>query len=425
MPAEERGQCADRRAGSRHGHDASPPAHRISLGGEQWAERAKITLAAVEDQLDLIAQAEAAWQMTPASRRQGRPPAAVLAMLDRRLALEQLRATLSSQLAAWQSSHEVRNRLELTERQLVEVERALQSNRSNAAPAPEVQLNLDRLTEQRDILLRQRDAQRQELSGWELGVAKTVATPLPDVRDAASDVVAPVLALAESSEAPGPSPQSDEVYSPMLAARLPGSVSGRSRQDTWIGAPPQPGAPGQGDGYDESAGDVPGDDVARRGSADPSQDEVRRVRLAAVWTDVPPQRRVQRQKTATATRSVATPKLARPKPAAASTRRATATKRAKRTSISTRPTRPAPGSVTRSAPVASNPGVNSPSTTPNPPVRAREKDERALPASQKDERKLLPSPTPTPPPPQKDERKLLPSPKPTPQPSPGPSPRPR
>ncbi len=214
-----------------------------ALNGEPWAAQAQVTLTSVEQQLDQIAQAEAAWKSTALSRRAGSPPATVTALLDQKAALEQLRTRLRSELAAWRSLHTVRDALAQTQQQLAELDKTIHALPAATPGSAADQTSATRLAEHRDMLIRQRDLQRQELTGWEQGVAQAVAAPLPEVVAATTEAIEPVLALTEPTPPSHPAHQSGEPNSPALAARMPHEDTGHGRQDFSVGAPPRPERP--------------------------------------------------------------------------------------------------------------------------------------------------------------------------------------
>ena len=157
----------------------------LPAGGAQWVTEARVVLASVHEQLDVLTEAEQAWNAMPAERRIGEPPAPVRDLVDSRSRLEQQRAVLEADLAAWQTLQQTTASLEETEAQLAKVSRALQLGGQTAAG--------EQLREQRDMLIRQRVAQREQLAGWSARMDAAVVDPLrdpPDVEPIAESVIA-------------------------------------------------------------------------------------------------------------------------------------------------------------------------------------------------------------------------------------------
>jgi len=157
----------------------------LPAGGAQWVTEARVVLASVHEQLDVLTEAEQAWNAMPAERRIGEPPAPVRDLVDSRSRLEQQRAVLEADLAAWQTLQQTTASLEDTEDQLAKVSRALQLGGQTAAG--------EQLREQRDMLIRQRVAQREQLAGWSARMDAAVVDPLrdpPDVEPIAESVIA-------------------------------------------------------------------------------------------------------------------------------------------------------------------------------------------------------------------------------------------
>lgn len=170
---------------------------------DAWAQRAAVTLAAVNRQLDALDRAETGWERLRASRRGDVPPP-VEALRERRAVLEQRRTTLRSQLDAYRSLQATRRELDDSEQHLRTVEQAL------AAAPPADRRTVDQeaaaaaLTEQRDLRVRQRDAQRAEVAGLERGVASAARVPIPDDADATARVSREVLDLVAGGGSAGP-----------------------------------------------------------------------------------------------------------------------------------------------------------------------------------------------------------------------------
>ncbi|MDQ3153761.1 MAG: hypothetical protein M3R63_19295 [Actinomycetota bacterium] len=165
----------------------TPP---LPVGGVEWASAAKVALASVREQLAVLAEAERAWNALPAQQRAGEPPAAVRELVAERARLEQQRAALEADLTAWRALQRTTRALADTEEQLGNVTRASQLRGTSG----------DQLREQRDVLTRQRDTQREQLEDWSAGVETAVGSPLPDPPNMAP-LAGSVLALTR--ELPG------------------------------------------------------------------------------------------------------------------------------------------------------------------------------------------------------------------------------
>jgi hypothetical protein len=189
-----------------------PEVPSLPVGGTQWATEARVVLASVHQQLDVLAEAEQAWAALPAERRAEEMPAPVRELVDSRARLEQQRAVLEADLAAWRALQQATASLEDTEAQLANVSRALQLGGQTAAG--------EQLDKQRDMLLRQRDAQREQLAGWTARMDAAVVDPLrepPDVKPLAESVIA----MTEEPPAPAEPAESADSASAVVVAREP------------------------------------------------------------------------------------------------------------------------------------------------------------------------------------------------------------
>ncbi len=169
---------------------------------DAWARRATAALAAVNGGLDTLAQAEAQWEELPASRT-GAVPAPVAALREHRAVLQRRRADLQTQLEAYRA-------LRATQRDLAGSEAELQALEKALADAPPPRRSAEQeaaalaVTEQRDLRIHRRDAQRAALVGLSDRVAAAVRAPLPDDGAVTSRVGGDVLALVRDGRAPQP-----------------------------------------------------------------------------------------------------------------------------------------------------------------------------------------------------------------------------
>ena len=203
----------------------------------RWAGQAEVVLTSVTQQLDVVAQAQEAWNKRPESRRASAPPAPVAQMLERKALLEQQRATLESQLAAWRSLDKVNGELTSADQQLAAVDKALESLPRGEQLTTEQAASVKQLAEQRDVRVRQRDAKKQELDSLKSGVRNAVGTPLQDTADKTKALTESVLGLVDGRTPATPS-RPDHEPTPGVANR---DNPNRERQDTNNSAPPTPG----------------------------------------------------------------------------------------------------------------------------------------------------------------------------------------
>lgn len=228
-----------------NGATSSPPTTPTGAGpGEvaldeaaRWAGQAEVVLTSVTQQLDVVAQAQEAWNKRPESRRASAPPAPVAQMLERKALLEQQRATLESQLAAWRSLDKVNGELASADQQLAAVDKALESLPKGERLTTEQAASVKQLAEQRDVRVRQRDAKKQELDSLKSGVRNAVVTPLQDTADKTKALTESVLGLVNGRPPATPS-RPDHEPTPGVANR---DNPNRERQDTNNSAPPTPG----------------------------------------------------------------------------------------------------------------------------------------------------------------------------------------
>jgi hypothetical protein len=187
---------------------AAPEAEPV----DAWAQRASIALTSVNQELDVLDQAEEVWRRLPEARR-AVVPAPVVALQERRSALQQRRATLQSQLGAYRSLRRAQQELAVSEQLLKAVEEALADAPPAGRRSAEQEAAIAALDEQRDLRLRRRDAQRAELESLQEGVSTAARTPLPDdagVTDRVSRDVREVVRNGGTRPAV-PTPQPDVV----------------------------------------------------------------------------------------------------------------------------------------------------------------------------------------------------------------------
>jgi hypothetical protein len=222
---------------------------------ETWAQRASVALVSVNRQLDTLANAEQGWARLPERRRAGRPNAPLAALAERRAILQRRQATLQSQLDAYRSLRERRRDLAVSEQHLATLQTAL----VDVPPAPRRNAEQDAaiaaLDEQRDLRIRQRDAQRTEVESFEQGVAAAAAAPLPDDDASTEQVANDVLAAAREDEDTPDGPDEGDMRLPQI---VPGREEDdvRPRQESETSGPPDPRGPRQGGEGQDAAADT-------------------------------------------------------------------------------------------------------------------------------------------------------------------------
>ncbi|MBA2310473.1 MAG: hypothetical protein H0W01_14555 [Pseudonocardiales bacterium] len=212
------------------------PAQPANTSAQEWVRQAKVSLASVSRQLDIVAQVEELWMRSPGAQEAGAPPAAVQAMLDRKAALEQQRATVQSWLTAFESVDSVNKQLAEADSQLAAIDRALATPTSG----PETP-QLTQLRSQREFVKQQRDAKAAELASLRNTVDQVIVQPLPDPASekATEELGQVVVDLASNPDAPEPGQENDRLTPlPAIAYR---DSEGEADHEPGTGAPPRPG----------------------------------------------------------------------------------------------------------------------------------------------------------------------------------------
>lgn len=211
--------------------DSAPPAPSASVAAPPvtqpqvvWVDRANITLAAINQQLDMVTRTEAIWNSSIAAKYQGRGiPAAVTRMLNRKALLEQQRTALQSQLNIVEHLGPAAQELADAERRLAAITKALAASPPGQAQDPDQLAVISALNDQQLLLQQARDAKAADLAHLQQDVRNLQSAPLPDFSDATTPVALAVLALDHPlSPAPG--------QTPTTVQRPPLVVAGRQDQ---------------------------------------------------------------------------------------------------------------------------------------------------------------------------------------------------
>lgn len=205
-----------------------------------WAAQAEVVLASVGDQLDDVADAEAAWHALPEQVRERRA-ATYVALLRRKAYLETQKTLLQTQLGTYRSLTRAGDELRQAQQQLAYIERELTIATDPARRTPAQSALVAALEDNRRTLERRRDAKQDEMRGLSGDVASAARLPLLDDPDATRRATADVRRIVADPAAPSPHDMSDD--------RRPDAVPGRPAQrdgmpsvEVGTGAPPDPGA---------------------------------------------------------------------------------------------------------------------------------------------------------------------------------------
>ena len=233
-------------AGGYAATDARPePSPSVSTTPEgetadAWAQRAAVALTSVNGELDVLDQAEQEWQRMP--ERPATVPAPVAALEERRSVLQQRRATLQSQLDAYRSLRRAQQDLAVSEQHLRAVEKALADAPPQRRRSSEQEAAIAALDEQRDLRIRQRDAQQAELDSLQEGMATATRTPLPDDGAVTTEVSRDVHEMVRNG---GTTPTRPAAPGPPRPDVVPGREEdgGKPRQEVGTSGPPDPRGP--------------------------------------------------------------------------------------------------------------------------------------------------------------------------------------
>lgn len=197
-----------------------------------WEARAQVTLAALHEQLDVIAETETAWtQHIAAQYQEVTTPQAVLEMLEAKDQLLREVAALEAQLSTAERLDQVREEVGVTEVQLATLDAAIGEDLDGEGPgsgedrsgadvanpgsvptdptasagaAVPPDLTLEALRLERELLAQSLAAQRAEEERLQRGVEAAREAPLPDTGDDTTPLAQEVLDLDQSDDPPGP-----------------------------------------------------------------------------------------------------------------------------------------------------------------------------------------------------------------------------
>ncbi len=230
---------------------ASAPADRLAtadqstgslLSEDEWSRRAQVTLVSLDQQLDLIAQTEEAWNSMPENRRAGSLPMSMKAMLERKKLLESRKTALRVQLESYRSLSRTKDELLDFERDLRSVERALEDLPAESKQSSEQSAQIAVLDELRDFRLRQRNNKRGELDGMQRNVESATRAPLADDGQATDEVSGRVMDVIKQ-DGNGKDPAGTPVPPRPEVVGGRDEQGGQERQDTANSAPPDPRGP--------------------------------------------------------------------------------------------------------------------------------------------------------------------------------------
>ena len=135
-----------------------------------WVARARVNLASVNRQLDLIAATEEAWSRLPSRAQAAAPAAPVEALRERKDVLEGRRTALQSQIDVYESLGDAQQQVTLSEQHLAAVDRVLADAPPQSDRTPEQAAAIGLLLDQRDVHMQQRDHALEAVATLEKGV---------------------------------------------------------------------------------------------------------------------------------------------------------------------------------------------------------------------------------------------------------------
>lgn len=238
-----------------------------------WEARAAVTLAALHQQLDVIAETEAAWTDHIAEQYQEMAtPQAVVEMLEAKEQLLREVAALEAQLGTADRLDQVREEVEVTEVQLAALDAAIGGSPGGVGPSGEdssgadaanpgsvpdptaaagtpepADPTLEALRLERELLAQSLAAQRAEEERLQRGVEAAREAPLPDAADDTTPLAQEVLELDQSDDPPEPG--SPSTSTPPVIAQGRDPDVGPTPQITTSG----PDDPGDDDAPEERA----------------------------------------------------------------------------------------------------------------------------------------------------------------------------
>lgn len=248
-----------------------------------WEARAEVTLAALHQQLDVIAETEAAWTDHIAEQYQETAtPQAVVEMLEAKEQLLREVAALEAQLGTADRLDQVREEVAVTEVQLAALDAAIGESPGGEGPGSDSSgggedssgadvanpgsvpdpnaaagtpeppdPTMEALRLQRELLAQSLAAQRAEEERLQRGVEAAREAPLPDAGDDTTPLAQEVLELDQSDDRPDPGSPSTSTPPVIAQGRDPDTVP--TPQITTSG----PDDPGDDDAPEERAESEP------------------------------------------------------------------------------------------------------------------------------------------------------------------------
>jgi hypothetical protein len=199
---------------------------------QHWADRAQITLASLDRQLQEVDRAEQAWQLLPTQRRVEPLPIPIRNLQARRVVLQQRRDSLADELSTYQ-------RLQQTDQKLADTQHRIAALNDAGADGRRPTRASHTLADQRG----QRDAAQQELLSLRDSVRKAMSSPLPRIPVDTPSITAQVADLIAHPERDKQSRQPDGsgTQQPNPLVIVPRTVEQPEKDDIANGAPPLPG----------------------------------------------------------------------------------------------------------------------------------------------------------------------------------------
>lgn len=222
--------------------DRSAPVPSPATGADQWASQARLTLVSLDSQLGSIARTEAAWN---AAQQDGRrfdgTPIPVQRLMQLKAVLQQQRATLLSQLSAYESLATARQELSTADRRLADLTSATPGAPPTGGQSPTEAATTAAWDQQRALREAQRAAKLNELNLLLGSVQAALATPLPVRAVETRAATDSVLSLLRDEVPPSQRRPTAPDRAALAEGRKPSSE--RVADDVGTSGPPDPRGP--------------------------------------------------------------------------------------------------------------------------------------------------------------------------------------